>query len=63
MLFPIEFFVWAFCSLEMFGFYADAKIHDKKTSDKISTMQIMTEHFNGFNQFSLLVFLIARCVI
>lgn len=56
MLFPIEFFVWAFCSLEMFGFYADAKIHDKKPSDKISTMQIMTEHFNGFNQFSLLVF-------
>lgn len=56
MLFPIEFFVWTFCSLEMFGFYADAKIHDKKPSDKISTMQIMTEHFNGFNQFSLLVF-------
>lgn len=56
MLFPIEFFVWAFCSLEMFIFYADAKIHDKKQSDKISAIQIMVEHFNGFNQFSLLAF-------
>lgn len=56
MLFPIELFVWAFCSLEMFIFYADAKIHDKKQSDKISTIQIMVEHFNGFNQFSLLAF-------